>query len=255
MSRSQPTAKNPATRFIQWGGAEGTISYYDKEAEESVDMPFSAKKPFVFLVLDELNTITGFSEADHSGFWSNEVRNTTTDVLTVKTKSGVKGKGLYGDISANIKSQGAKFAISVYIAFKDESGELVIGNIKMAGAALTAWIEFKKKWDVQQIAVKLTGKAEAKKGTNTYYTPVFEAMEVSDATNAQAVALDRDLQQYLSIYFSQPALDEPVVVEDFEVEVDLEETNTEESKPAKKKAAPVVEENDDDSIDIGEVPF
>lgn len=256
MSRSQPTAKNPAVRFIQWGGMEGKISYWDKDAEESIDMPFSAKKPFTFLVLDELSTITGFSEADHAGFWSNEVRNITTDVLTVKTKSGTKAKGVYADIKDKIKAQGAKFAMSVYIAFKDDEGELVIGNMKMAGASLTAWIEFKKKWDVQQIAVQLMGKQEAKKGSTVYFTPVFNAMEVSEATNAAAVALDKELQHYLNIYFALPAADEPIVAEDYEEDdADVATASDEPAeKPAKKKAA-VVEDDDDDNIDLAEVPF
>ena len=124
MSRSNPTVKNPATRFFQWrGGAEafkakdgktthegGRVTWYDKEAQQENEMAL----PMTFIVLDELTTITGYSEKDQSGFWSNEVRNLSNEKLIVKTKSGTVARGVYGDISENIKGRGAKYAVSAY---------------------------------------------------------------------------------------------------------------------------------------------
>jgi hypothetical protein len=268
MSLSNPKATNPATRFMQWRGGEdggGRITYYDKEQEEEIEVSL----PFSFIVLDELHTITGFSEKDHSGFWSNEVDNLNKE-LVVRTKAGIITRGKYADISDEIKSKGAKYAKSVYIAFKDEDGELAIGNLKIAGAAMTAWIDFQKKFDVEKCAVMITDKPKkAKKGSNVYFVPVFEGQKLGDATKKAAVALDEQIQSYLTAYFNRkPETEEQYATSADELN-DSDDDDEEElpaSKPAKKaapkkKAAPVEEpeeEDDDDeeeTIDLKDVPF
>ena len=143
MSRSSPTLTNPAKRFFEWSGGKGELSYYDKEKQERFTLPL----PFDFLVLDELATITGWSDQDESRYWSNEVRSVAKEELNVRTVKGTKEVGLYKDLT-QVRSKGAKYAQSVYIAYRDSNGgidQLVIGNIKMSGVALTAWIEFKKR--------------------------------------------------------------------------------------------------------------
>lgn len=246
MSRSKPTAKNPATRFFQWGGGDGSLSYYDKEAEERIEVPFGKKKPFVFLVLDELNTMSGFSDDDQSSFWSNEVRDVTKDVMTLRTGKGVKARGVYKDL----KDTGAKYAKSVYIAYKDEAGELVIGHIKIMGAALTAWIDFNKKWDVYKVAVKLEDIKAAKKGKVEYFLPVFSGLPVSEATNEEAKALDAELQQYLNTYLSYVPDEEEIVQDDDEEDDAVVEKAATTKKKERKE--PEIEDTD---IDLGEVPF
>lgn len=263
MSRSNPTAKNPAERFFQWRGGEeggGRLTWYDKESEKEVEVEL----PFSFLVLDELSTITGFSEKDHSGFWSNEVRNLMTDPLYVKTKGGVVATGLYGAISEAIKSKGARYAKSVYIAFKNDEGELAIGNLKIAGAALTVWIEFQKKFNVMECAVYISDKPKAgKKGTNKYWIPVFEGQKVNDASAKASDKLDQELQQYLGNYFNRKSdIDEaaPVAQDDVEIEdlPDNEEESADEAEPVAepaKQSKVSKETQGDDSIPLSDVPF
>ena len=290
MSLSKPQLKNPATRFLQWrGGAEafkgddgktrhegGKVTYYDKDAQENYEVDL----PFIFIVLDELTTITGFSEKDQSGFWSNEIRDLSREKLVVKTKSGTVASGLYGEISEGIKGKGAKYAQSVYIAFKDEDGNLQIGNIKIAGAALTAWIEFKKRFDISQCAVFITDEPKLeKKGTNYYFSPVFEGQNLSNAARDAAVKLDQELQKYLNTYFAQkPEADDLEELED-EIEAEAEENEAradaaaeeaskveplnmdpdddeEEAAPApKKKVAAKKSSGDDKKINLADVPF
>lgn len=121
MSRSNNTEiSNPANRFFEWSGSEGKIKYYDKEKKENIYIDL----PFVFLVLDVLTTIKGYSDEDESGIWANEIRNLKTEELTVRTKHGIKAKGLYEEVKNVL---GAKYSQSVYIAYKD-GGELKIGN-------------------------------------------------------------------------------------------------------------------------------
>jgi len=278
MSRSNPTVKNPATRFFQWrGGAEafkgedgktrhegGRVTWYDKEAQQENEMAL----PMTFIVLDELTTITGYSEKDQSGFWSNEVRNLSSEKLVVKTKSGTVASGVYGDISENIKGRGAKYAVSAYIAFKDDEGELALGNIKISGAALTAWIEFKKRFDVMQCAVFISDEPKLeKKGSNYYFSPVFEGQNISDATEASSKALDEELQRYLNTYFSRkPEVEELEEVED-EIDDEDEEETTEsnatgeddeaDEAPAPKRVAKekATAEPADKKINLADIPF
>lgn len=271
MSLSKPQIKNPATPyFMQWrGGAEkivekddkgnkteryegGAVTYYDKESEENINVPL----PFSFIVLDELATITGFHEPSQSGYWSNEVRNTLTDELVVRRKDGIVARGLYGKISEKIKAQGAKYAVSCYIAFKDDTGELVIGNMKIAGAALSAWLDFKKKFDVTKCAVFITNEPKLdKKGSNYYFSPVFDGQNLGEKTKSAAILLDEELQTYLGTYLSRkPEIDdndlleeddEPtddVEIEDVDEPVNLGgdsdgDSPQEEAKPTEAKAA------------------
>lgn len=257
MSRSNPTAKNPSKRYLQWSGGEkggGNLNWYDKEEGKNNVM----KLPFTFLVLDELNTITGFSESDHSGLWANEIRDIQNDILTVKSKSGVKARGTYDKIKDEVKAKGGKYAKSVYIAFKDETGELVIGNFKIYGAALTAWIEFNKKFDVYKCAVILSGATQAKKGATTYFVPVFDGRGVSEATQKVAEQLDQELQAYVSNYMSRKPddaeLDETVANEptkDVEI-LDLDAAETEAVDEAPAKTETKTDEND---VNLSDVPF
>jgi hypothetical protein len=250
MSFSEPSIKNPATRFFRWSGGEakgGVLTWYDKESEEEKKVDF----PFSFVVLDELNTIGGFSDADKSSYWSNEVRNLKRDELVVKTGSGVKARGIY-DKLADVRSKGAKYAKSVYVSYKDETGELAIGNIKLMGAALTAWIEFTGKYNVTKCAVSLTGADGPKtKGTTKYFVPIFEGQNLSEETISKVTALDKELQSYLRQYLSYVPDDQPQEETATKEDVEVEDV------PESEVAPDVKQENNegDETIKVSDVPF
>lgn len=201
MSRSNPTQTTPVHRYMTWAGGAGELQYYDKEAKERIKIPL----PFTFMVLDELTSIGGFSDADKSGIWSNEVRS-TKDQLIVKTSSGTIAKGDYTSLKDHLKAQGAKYARSVYVAYQEPKGEdfeWVIGNIKFVGAGLGAWFEFTRSTIVTNIATRLTGSTMDKKGATTFHVPTFEVVHLSESDADTAYQLDIELQQYLKDYFSK----------------------------------------------------
>jgi hypothetical protein len=252
MSRSNPTVKNPATRFFQWRGGEeggGKVTWYDKEAEQEE----TVKLPLTFLVLDELVSVSGYNDNEKSSFWSNEVRNVTKDTLTVRTKSGVKYTGKYKDMNIN----GAKYAQSVYIAYKDDAGEFSIGNIKIMGAALTQWIDLKKKFEVDQIAVFMNVDPEVKtKGATKYFIPTFEAREVSAATDNEAKVLDATLQAYLHVYLNSKPEEEASYATTTEELNDQNENPEVETTTDEVPIAKTPKESDgEDPIDTQDVPF
>lgn len=218
MSRSnQIEIKNPSTRFFEWKG-EGGFKYFDKsigEKGKNVDMPL----PFTFLVLDCLSTIKGFSDADQSGFWSNEVRDLKTEPFTVRSKKGICAKGLYENVIADRRIIGAKYCQSVYIGYLDGQ-DLVIGNLQLTGAALSSWIDFRKKAKIYEGAIKVAKWIDCKKGATNYTTPVFEMIAVKPETDEKAKVLDKELQAYLTLYFAKnkehvnEPVDEPAIVDE-----------------------------------------
>lgn len=212
MSRSNPDIKlvSPAKRFFEWNGDEGGFRYYDKEKKEKVKVPL----PFTFIVLDSLATVTGFSDVYQSGFWSNEIRkkNIKTDSFTVKNKKGVCCQGIWENIKG--KETGMKFCESVYIAFMDGK-EFTIGNVKMVGAALNAWINYcsgerndkgkliSDPHDIFKGAIIVKSMKEGKKGKTVYQMPIFEPRALKAETEEEVLKMDGVLQTYLTEYFAQ----------------------------------------------------
>lgn len=191
MSRSNPTQTNsPITRKFEWNGQVGNIKYYDKQLKENVQVEL----PFLFIVLDDKHTITGFSDSAGSGIWSNNISDFSEE-LTVRTKNGVIAKGQYTEIREKVKMMGGRYASATFIAYKD-AGELKIGVLELKGAAVNSWIDFKKDNNVNEIAVNITSAVEGKKGSIRYFTPLFTANRISDETDEKAIELDKELQSF-----------------------------------------------------------
>ncbi len=200
MSRSnQSGSSNPATRYFEWKGSDGVVSYYDKESSKNVDVAL----PFSFLVLDRVAQIAGGIDTNggYLGYWSNAVKDLKKEQFTVKSKNGVVCKGLYAQIKNQI---GIKFATGLYIAYAGDDGEMLIGYLTLKGAALTSWINFTSKHKNIFIGeFSITGNVAKKKGATKYFEPVFSHTDVvSDETNASAIALDKELQAFLTTYFA-----------------------------------------------------
>lgn len=228
MSRSNPTeaTRNPATRWFQFaaGVDGGFVRYYDKEAKKDVPLGDAEKGgKFVFLLLDELATVNGWHDPSESNIFANEVRDTRQDTLVVKSfKGGELASGLYAQIKDRIGAVGGHFVSSCYLAYKD--GDVMqIGNIRFKGAALSAWMEFKKQCQTKKDAsgksvkayyldaVKIEGFEQMKKGGTTFRVPVFGLVPLSEESNKQALALDAELQAFLSDYLKRPRVEAATV--------------------------------------------
>jgi len=205
MSLSNQTANvSPAKHFLRV--KSGSVNYYDKDTQDNVDVPV----PLTFIVLDQLATVKGWSDADQSGYWSNEVKSSGKDVLNIRTSKGLKASGVWKDVKNSPFVAGAKFNASVYIATQGREG-WEISNISFSGASLNAWIEFvnaNKGVTRGKNKVVLTGFSDEKKGAVKYQVPVFEVADISDEELAQAMELDKELQTYLDSYFDSQTSDE-----------------------------------------------
>lgn len=203
MSRSNPQTanQNPAEKFFEWKGSEGSIVYYDKEAKENIKVP----SPFKFLVLDELSTVVGYNKKAKSGVYSNEVRDTRSDILTVKLFNGEEiAQGLWNDIKEKVNFKKGSFATSCYIAFR-EDGVMKMGNLRISGCALGPWIDFKKKnrEGVQTKAVSMVAGPKDTSGDVEFIPPEFSIIEISKEADEQAKVMDRSLQEYLKGYLAR----------------------------------------------------
>lgn len=232
MSRSNPSEHlaNPSTRWFEWNGEKGLVRYYDKDKKENVDVPL----PFACLLLDELASVRGWHDASGSGIYSNEVRDTTQEIMVVKSfKGGTIAEGKYRDIKDRVNAAGGDYNANCYIAFKQGDGSYDIGSIRFKGAALGAWMEFRKanRGGIYKSAIRITSYTEGKKGKVIFRVPVFALMNVSADAEANAVTLDKELQEFLTAYLRKNKRDQAEAVahhvSDEEVASDRWEDNPE----------------------------
>lgn len=198
MSRSNPNLTNPAEHFMSWSGSTGTLQWYNKEKQENIPV----KLPFRFMALDQLATIKGYNKQAKMGFYSNEVRNTRKEELTIRSKQGIVYTGLYkNDQDVVMVPKGAEYTQSVYIAHK-VGDKYVIGNINMKGSSRSAWFDFTKMHKVENGTVIMDkGKAQEAQ-TGEFYPPTFTYESSTDEENAEAMRLDKELQIYLNQYLA-----------------------------------------------------
>lgn len=205
MSRSNPNENsnpNPAARWFEWGGGTGVVRYYDKDAKENVDVGAD----FAFVLLDQLGSVRGWHKASQSGIYSNEVKDTRQDAMVVKAfKGGTLAEGIYKDIKDRVNAEGGKFHANLYIAFKNDEGVLTIGSLRLKGAALGAWMEFAKanRADLYKKGIKIDGFTEGEHGRVTFRVPTFKLVNLSEASNTAATALDVTLQDFLKNYLKK----------------------------------------------------
>ena len=225
MARGDVQLVNPAQKWLKWSGSTGTLSFYNKETKENVEV----KTPFTFLLLETYTTVKGYNESLKEGIYANEVKDTTKQLLTVKSGKEVIAKGLYKDIKATVVTAGGGYAQSCYIAYKGEDGKLAIGNIMMAGSSfgggthqpidknmkdivIGGWLDFNKKYsnEVLTKAVVLEGKDDriCTQGATKFYVPKFKLVDVSPETDKEAIELTQVLKAYMTEYFKKTQSEE-----------------------------------------------
>jgi hypothetical protein len=202
MSFSKPQLTNPSKKFIEWSSDNACFTYFDKDRGEKGEKVLLSL-PVFFIVLDELSTISGFCEKHGTNIFANEVRSTAKEPLLVRTfKGGERLQGLYNDIKSEAKELGGKYTKSVYamlLTGKGQEPELV--NIKLRGAACSAWIE--KKINTGKAVICVKEVSNEKKGKTEYTVPVFSYAPLTQELTDTATAMDHALQEYLKEYFAQ----------------------------------------------------
>ena len=171
MSRRSEVASSyekPAEMYLEWKSDDKSFSYYDKSQGKNITVD-----PGKFLFLMDRSTIKGWSEADQSGIYSNEVKNLSTDDLNVRTFSGKAiASGKYADIKEAIAKAGGTFTKSIYAMMED--GTII--NFQLRGVSLRQWMDFtaKSRRRLPDEWITIASVEEGKKGRVTFSFPNFE---------------------------------------------------------------------------------
>jgi len=210
MSLSNPRPENPVKKWIEFKGDTGVFQYWDKATESNIVLP---TERIGFIVLDELNTITGFHKATKSGIYSNEVHNITQEQITVNVfKSQIHIAGYYKEIKDNIKAIGGKFCKSIYAALITGAETIELVNFKFSGASFSGWLD--KKVNVFTEGVKITGMKDERNGNIDYKVPIFSGFPMTDILKEKAVAMDVEVQEYLKQYKSKMVEKDEAIIND-----------------------------------------
>lgn len=199
MSLSKPIEKstnNPVVRYYTFSGSTGTLSYYDKETEQKIEVT----DPFVFIPTDEKNMIEGYDSKKEMGFRSNEVNSTLKEELIVRWNSGqILTQGFYSDIKDKVKAQGGKYTKSIYGITKID-GEWQMINLRFKGAAFSAWLNFdnQKTGGVLGLTIAITKGEQKKTGSILYFEPKFVAKVTPSDLHSLACDKDAELQEYFT---------------------------------------------------------
>lgn len=146
-----------------------------------------------FHLLDERVKMSGYSDEDKSGIWSNEQSKRLAEPFTVRTSKGVKADGMYADIKGKVA--GMKFCKVLYVCAYMPDPTLV--KIELTGSSLAGWSKFAEGIDPYQTGTNFIGKSKPmKKGVVEYYEPIFETFQNKDMDVARD--MDRKLQNYFS---------------------------------------------------------
>ena len=206
LKREVTTTTNPTSKFLEWKSNNKSFSYYDKELKENVEV----KLPLTFIVLEEYHKISGFSDSDQTGIYSNEVLQIGTEELEVRTFKGrIIASGIYKNIKGAVNAAGGNYHKSIYAVTKE--GELI--NISLKGAAVSKWSKLVEKGAWKRLSdefITVESAEDHKKGMVNYSTPNFVFnTSLSDAELKMVQAKATELEEYLSKYFNK--------VEDIEV--------------------------------------
>jgi hypothetical protein len=212
MGRSNPSkyVPNPAKHTVNWAGADGCFSIYDKEKKERVLLDL----PFGFVWVESFAAITGYNEPNEFFIQSNEVRSIKDTPFAVvhyeadgedkdgkmRFKKVVDHEGMYNDIKDAVKSKsyGGRYTTVLYgIADRDmgpiSEGDLI--RIEVAGAALNAWID--KGFNHYDGGIVVEEAVEKKKGRVTYFQPIFKMEQASDDHCTLAVKADAAVNAWM----------------------------------------------------------
>ena len=210
----QPKSTNPTSKFLEWKSNNKSFSFYNKELKQNEEV----KLPLTFLVLEEYHTIKGFSDADQTGIYSNEILQISAEEFEVKTFKGrIISKGTYSDIKGAVNAAGGNYHKSIYAVTKE--GDLI--NISIKGAAVSKWSQFTEKGAWKRLTnewVTIEDAEDHKKGMVAYSTPNFKFnTSLTDYEFNIVEAKANELESYMDGYLAKDEatkVEEPALVED-----------------------------------------
>lgn len=219
MSRVSVIVDKPAKRYLQWSSENQTFQYWDRDAEENVNISL----PFQFVVLnDDYTTWKGYNDKAEAGIYSNEVKDISQkskETMTVICGKKVVAEGTYQEIKEKVKAIGGKYTKSIYVAVKNEDGDYEVWNLQIKGGALTGgqkqgetpakedkldgWIAFSNdlKRSLYGKEIQVANIKPKKNKATKYVIPIFEVSrdltaEENSFFDEMTYKLDETLKDY-----------------------------------------------------------
>lgn len=199
-------APNPAKFFASWDSTNKQFSFWDKVNKVDIMLPL----PFAFIPLYKMTTLKGYNHKEGKSYWSNEVKDLSTEKFIVKSKNlatkEIKTEfvGLYSEIKTLIDGR-ANYTESLYVGVKDNAGVLQLANLQISTSALKPWITFIKSNDISKIAVQVASFTNEKNGSVNFTSPVYSALPVTPKMDAEAGVLQKQVKEYIAGYLSAQA--------------------------------------------------
>jgi hypothetical protein len=163
---------NPSQFFLEWNSELQSFSYWKKGDDQEEGKRISYPLPMRFAVLKVMNSITGYDENRRQGIYSNEVSNTSREVLRVLYRDGSPlAQGIYQQIKDYIVNAGGRYTKSIYAV----TPKGVIINIRIKGSQMVNFgiIEkFGLRYEDEWIEVASFEEKVDKEG-RPYTVPVF----------------------------------------------------------------------------------
>lgn len=123
---------NIVKKTFSWKGSVDAnhLEIYDKDVYNKVTKEKGSTDLIRILVIDQYVGITGFNQKYKTSMWSNGVKSTTKEILTVRIndlvgkKQIIVAEGLYQDIKPTLNSVDAKYTKILYGVELDQSNNI-----------------------------------------------------------------------------------------------------------------------------------
>jgi hypothetical protein len=189
---------NPVRYFISYSGANGTFSYWDKDAKERVEIGNSVD----LVLMDTRSAVTGWSEEFGGRIFSNRVKSTTKEQFNVRCGKNAISEGLWADIKDRVKTAGGKFCTDVF-ALANVNGSWEPVQLELSGASLGDWMtmldEVGGRNSLYSVVLTMSKGEQKKKGAVKFFGLTFSNAELDSKLSEQANIFNDDmLQPYLS---------------------------------------------------------
>lgn len=209
--------QNPARVWVRFkaGKDQGFFEGYDKDQEEESERVVNLGEALNIIPLFEHYGVEGFNNESAKGFYSNEVKDITNDILSVKLGNELFATGRWSEIREKVKSAGGKFANVVYFAFfqRGKKNEILprIGATKLSGASANVWIKANVRLPEMRLLQVKKGaliKTRTVNGKDINLSSPYYSLEIikhkkNDDLVEQAFQFAADLKVYFEGYFDQ----------------------------------------------------
>lgn len=222
-------SSSPVKKYLSFKGGSGSITFYDKDTEERKELDSVS-----LVLVDDLASVSGFNEAESSGYSSNLLNPYDTGKIKFEVKTKINGTfgtvatGVWKDIKGDPSIKGAKYTRNLF-AIADVGSGYELVRLELNGSGLSPWTTlvdeegssvYDKVITVSkgQLYTRKAGKnsefsdkeytalvAKLKKNPMAdkpvlFYAPKIELTDVvSDDLVQLAEAADSSLQDYLNI--------------------------------------------------------